>query len=146
MKSILNWTGFADKQEILDYMERVNDDRDKPITFDQAADEIASDSFYWDNEWENFIDGLSEYMGKNEYWTDNAANMGWRHLTGSKVFAAADGLALIRAISPDTDCSYTFWKYRTGFKVKLSHHDAPMGETHIIKPLTEKQFNTLTNY
>jgi hypothetical protein len=85
--------------------------------------------------WDMFVDDVTEAMGGRMLWRDDAKNMGWRNRTGYKKFKAADGLELIRAISPDTDCYYTFYKYYNGFKVRLSHHDAPMGEYHTIKPI-----------
>lgn len=106
---------------------------------------------YWDGgngdydedviNWESFIEDVSMEMKGKMYWRDDATNMGWLNRTGYKVFEAENGLDFIRAISPDTDCHYTFYRhYKHGFRVRLSHHDAPMGEHHIIKPITEKQY------
>lgn len=108
----------------------------KPLLEWDGGDEI---------DWEMFCDGLTESMNKNSYWRDDATNMGWLNRTGYKVFQAENGLDFIRAISPNTDCHYTFYRhYKNGFKVRLAHHDAPMGEHHTIKPIKYEQYELET--
>ncbi|MEK7111917.1 MAG: hypothetical protein AAB875_01180 [Patescibacteria group bacterium] len=154
-KILLDWVEYADDENIKAYMENANEGRsndkcktcghiEEPLmTFDEARDAINADSDYWATQWEFFTEDLSEQMRKNTYWMDNAKNMGWRALQGNKVFEAKTGQELLRAISPKTDCHYTIWKHRKGLKIRIGHHDAPMGETHLIKPLSAKQYEAL---
>lgn len=146
-KQILRWTGYADDQMIADYQEQYNDSQDEAglITLKEAGEMLSEDQDYWDREWEYFCEWLGELMGDQVYWRDDASRMGWLNRTGYKVFKAETGQEFIRAISPDTDCSYTITPYYKGFKARISHHDAPTGEYHTIKPITEAEYEKLTN-
>lgn len=144
---LLQWTGYAEDVDIKNYQENYNDNArqdnmvTEEISFEQARDMLAEDYDYWQMQWECFHDAVSEYMNKHTYWIDNAKGMGWRSLQGSKIFQADNGQSLLNAISPNTDCMYRIWKHYNGFKIRISHHDAPMGEVHILKPLSEDAYN-----
>ena len=155
-KILLAWEEYADNEDIKAYMENANESRsndkcktcghieDPLMTFDEARDAIHADSDYWTTQWEFFTESLSEEMGKNIYWADNAKGVGWRGLTGSKVFEAENGQKLIDAITPKTsEFSLRIYKHSKGLKIIISHHDAPMGETHLIRPLSAKQYDKL---
>lgn len=149
----MEWTGYADDAEVKEYMDSRNDDievkpcktcghsEEKLMTLEEAQDAINEDAGYWEMQWDDFTEYLTELMNGREYWKDDSKNMGWMHRAGYKVFEAKNGQKLLSAISPNTDCHYTIWKYRNGLKIRIGHHDAPMGENHIIRPITEKQYN-----
>lgn len=139
----LEWTGYASDDDIREYMDSHNGgvDTHEEWTLEEATEFINSDSDYWQWEWEAFTEYLTELMGDQKYWRDNATNMGWMNRTGFKVFEAKDGTEFLRAISPNTDCHYEITQHGKGFKVRLSHHDAPMGEYHTISPMTEENYN-----
>ncbi len=138
----LEWTGYATDEAIADYQEQYNDSMDEAdkLTLDQARDMMSEDSDYWQNEWQFFVEALTEMMDGREYWRDDASNMGWMSREGVKVFKATNGQQLIEAISPNTDCHYTINTHYSGFKIRISHHDAPMGEYHTIRPINQKTY------
>lgn len=139
-KPVLRWTGYADDQAIRDYMDSRNEYQEDKLTFEQAQEAIYEDTDYWDREWDFFCEELTDLMNGREYWRDDASRIGWLSRTGYKVFKAENAMELIRAISPDTDCSYTITPYYKGFKVRLSHHDAPTGEYHVIRSISEEAY------
>lgn len=136
-KPIAIWTGYADDDEVRDYMESHNEDAEDGDKWDMedARETLNGDSEYWNSQWEYFTEYLTELMKGRTVWRDDAKEMGWTKASGYREFEADNGADLLRAISPNTDCSYRIYKHRNGFKVILSHHDAPMGEIHIIKPI-----------
>jgi len=148
-KPLLEWTGDSDHADVQNYMQNHNDNEEDTtlhINHDQAYDMLASDYDYWQTQWEGFTEYLAELMGENTYWIDNATRMGWRSLSGHKVFEAGDGQMFVDKITPNTsDFSLTIWKHYKGFKVRISHHDAPTGEYHVVKPLSEAVYNKLTD-
>lgn len=141
-KPVLRWTGYADDEMAADYMENYNSNLEEGdnITLTEAEEMLSQDSDYWQMEWEYFCDWLTELMKGCEYWRDDATRMGWQSRTGYKVFNAENGTEFLRAISPDTDCSYTITPHYNGFKVRISHHDAPMGEYHTIRPISADKY------
>jgi hypothetical protein len=142
-KPVLHWTGYADDEMITDYAENYNSEQEEGdnVTLEEAGEMLACDSDYWQVELECFYDWLTELMDGREYWRDDATRLGWMSRTGYKVFKATDALEFLRAISPDTDCSYTITPYYKGFKVRIAHHDAPTGESHIIRPISEEVYD-----
>lgn len=147
-KYVLEWTGYASDDEVKEYMELHNADEvgegDNAWSFEDAQYHMSLDD-YWYYRWEDFTEYLTELMNKNNYWVDRAKNMGWRNLQGSKVFESENGKDFLRNISPNCDCTYYIRKYYKGFKIRISHHDSPMGETHIVMPLSEKAYNKLND-
>ncbi len=139
----LTWTGYATDEDIVAYQEWRNEDatESEVMSLERAKEAIYEDDFYWKLEWESFVERLSELMHDQKYWRDDATNMGWMHRTGFKVFEAKDGTEFLSAISPDTDCHYEITQHGKGFKIRLSHHDAPTGEHHLVTPMTEENYN-----
>jgi len=139
----LEWTGCADDVEIKDYAEsnEIINEETKELDIEKAERMIGEDSDYWTIQWESFTEYLTELMKGQEYWRSDATNMGWRHLTGYREFKATTGEEFIRAISPnDSDCSYQITPHYKGFKIRIAHHDAPMGEHHLVTPMTAKNY------
>lgn len=95
-----------------------------------------------DNAWEDFVQKVDTVLeNKGHFFKDTARDIGWMRRSGYMYFKATNALEFLRAFSPDTDCHYVFTKHGNGFSVKLSHHDAPMGETHIIMPIAQSTYN-----
>lgn len=138
----LEWTGYASEDEVRDYMEMYNADEvgegENAIDMEQAEVLLANDD-EWYYRWKDFTQALTDMLEGGHYWRDDATNMGWQSRSGHKVFGAETGEGFLRAISPDTDCMYRIWKHGKGFRVRISHHDAPMGEHHVIMPATAKE-------
>tara|TARA_Y100000310_G_scaffold320098_1_gene376158 strand:- start:1407 stop:1868 length:462 start_codon:yes stop_codon:yes gene_type:complete len=140
---LLEWTGYTTDEEVKAEMEAYNADEvglKNPITFEEMETQMANGDYYY-YAWEDFTEYLTELMNKKTYWRDDAKNMGWQNRSGYKVFEADNGSDFIKAISPDTDCVYQIYKHYNGFKIRISHHDAPMGEHHVVKPITEKAYS-----
>lgn len=148
-KYLLEWTGYAESADIANYMENYNEqigsNAEDWIDFKTAEEMMARDDDYWYQQWDYFTEAVTDLMDNKEHWIDNASRIGWRSLSGHKVFKADNGEDFIRRISPDTDCMYRISKYYSGFKIRISHHDAPMGELHIVKPISEKLYQKLTD-
>lgn len=148
-KPVLEWTEYASDEMVRDYMEQYNDSQDDEdkINEQEAQKMLANDYYYWSNEWIGFKECLSELMAGREYWRDDATKMGWRSLSGYKVFQAEDGGAFIDAITPNTsEFTLSITPHYSGFKIRIGHHDAPMGEYHYVRPITEKVYNRALEY
>ena len=142
-KPALEWTGYASDDEVREFMEAHNADEvgegENAIDFAEAETLLANED-EWHYRWQDFLEAVTELMQGREYWRDDASDMGWMKRTGYKVFKATTREEFIRAISPNTDCTYAFHKAGKGLKVRIGHHDAPMGEHHVIKSITAEQY------
>ena len=139
-KPLMVWTGYADNAEVQDYLDCCNENAEEgdKITLEQASEMIAQDSDYWTMQWESFCEFLTEEMNGRQFFRDDATGMGWQSRTGYKVFKAENGQKMVDAITPNTqEFSLTVWKHYNGFKIRIGHHDAPMGEIHMVRPITE---------
>lgn len=126
--------------------ENWQDNFDEEPTDEEINNFLENDNDMYMIGWENFLDNLSyemEKINKSIYWRDTAKNMGWRNLSGYKEFEAKTPRELLEAITPNTqDYSIYFYKGgKTFFYAKISHHDAPMGETHRIQAISKNTFN-----
>lgn len=105
------------------------------------AEQMASeDSHIYEWEWDQVQYDINEAMGNRAFWKAEGTNMGWRNLSGSKVFQADNSKELLEAVLPETELTLTVWKHYKGFKLKVSHHDSPTGEYYIIKPISEQEY------
>ena len=82
-------------------------------------------------------------------WLARGYNMGWRNLSGYKVFTAEDGDDFLQAVTPKCDYTLQLFEHKNGLFMYLSHHDSPTGETYLIEPLYNYldrtlQYNDLT--
>lgn len=135
-KPVLEW----DEYEIIKaYAE------DHEVEFEK----VKSDDIDWESEWDFLTENLSEVMEKltthftsKDKWYAEVSNFGWRSQDGHKYFKASNGLELLRAILPDTQCTFRIFKEKGGRALKLQnfHHDSPMGkEWYTIRPCTQKE-------
>lgn len=113
---------------------------------DHACDiENCEDTYCYDLAWDAFCDDISKYvMRGKEFFRDDAKDMGWMRRSGYRVFRADNAMEFLRAISPDTHCAYRFHpgKHGRGVIARISHHDAPMGENHYIRAISERTYKT----
>ena len=90
---------------------------------------------------------LIEAMNLVHEWYCEGLKLGWRGLNGYKVFEVGVSYkngdkklteSFLRHILPNTDCTFYIYKWRNQFLIKNYHHDAPTGETYLLRPMTEK--------
>ena len=139
-KSIMSW----DESEIFD--SRVKDLMQESLSEDEARNRMYKDADGYEIEWEDMCNYLSEVMAeknKSVYWKADVNGFGWRHLNGHKFFKAEKGVDLLRAILPNTDCTFYIYKHgRNGLKINNFHHDSPTGaEWYYVLPATQKEIN-----
>jgi len=106
-----------------------------------------SDPDIYQMAWDDFKDQISELMdemGDGSFWYAAGENLGWQHMSGEKYFQADNGEELLKAILPKTDVTiHVYWERpRKELRFRVSHHDAPMGETYYVRPATEKENNS----
>lgn len=105
-----------------------------------TIEDIYNDPFFWQAEWENVCEELTELMDGREYWKVSGTDMGWRKLSGQKYLSVDNGKALLAGVLPETECTWKLYKKGDGFIVKNWHHDAPMGESYWIRPVAQSTF------
>lgn len=112
--------------------------------YKHASIEYDSDEDTDGDEYEMLLEELDSLIGDEEYFYVEGSNMGWTNADGYKYFTAKNSAEFIREILPRTN-SFTMVvdkQSATTFKIKLSHHDSPTGESYIVhlyeKELKEK--------
>ena len=65
------WTGYADDEEVKQYMDSHNEDAEEGDTWDMtdAKEALNGDNEYWAYQWEGFCEYLTELM-KGTLWRD----------------------------------------------------------------------------
>lgn len=109
---------------------------------DQELFDMASeDNDIFRIEWEYVIDEMTNHLeNKTGYFHIYSNSMGWDNRSGYKYFFAEDGETFFREVLPDCELTMNIKSHYKGYKMRLSHHDRPMGETYIIKPISEKEY------
>lgn len=125
-----------DKQEFA--VSILNDEDRNPLTItkDEIEDYFLNDVYLYERHLEQFLYDMNEefmdYVDCEVY--VEGKNMGWRNLTGWKEFTLERGEDIFYKIIPDCDLTYYIEKVKEKeYKVKISHHDSPMGEYYNIK-------------
>lgn len=88
--------------------------------------------------WEMMVNDLTEFMNKilpegqwlsEVSWHCEVKNFGWQHRDGYKDFNAHTGQELLRAILPNTDCTFEIWLDEEAKEIRVNnaHHDSPSG-------------------
>ena len=113
-------------------------DEDEPIT-EAKAMAIVNDNYeLFGDEWNYFTENLTELLEikahEGNAWKVTAQGIGWRKLDGYKYTLANTATELLRAILPKTDCTISVYNYKNGYRLQVSHHDAPTGETYLVAP------------
>ena len=87
---------------------------------------------YIQDEYDNLVSCLTDVikdMGITE-WLAQGRNLGWQKRRGYKQFSAGTGRELLRAVLPDTDCTFKIYLHPEHLAMTVSHHDAPTGESY----------------
>ncbi len=109
---------------------------DEETAFGAALED--TDIYEW--QWEHLTDSLSELMREINPngldWTAGVENFGWRKRNGKATFQAETGLEFLRAILPDTDCTFKIYKRDGEIAINNAHHDSPCwAEWYHIRPI-----------
>lgn len=113
-----------------------NDKTDEEL-FNMACQD--NNIFY--NEWEYIKDTLTDHLSnKSGYFLAYSKSMGRDNRSGYKYFYADNGKDFLDEILPDCDLTMELKSYYNGYKIRVSHHDRPTGETYIVKPVSEKEY------
>lgn len=80
------------------------------------------------DQWEDATDAINQVMfdaKKIFWWKAEVKNFGWQKLNGEKEFPAKNGMDMLRAILPDTECTFKVYRFGKGYAVNNAHHDSP---------------------
>lgn len=106
-------------------------------------------------DWEDFCISLGTLIKerfKTGYAKCSAENLGWRHLSGYKVFevdlrGSVDDIAVdfLRNFTPNCDWCATVYSLNSGkgLYFSVSHHDA-QGESYYLTPISERTYDRLS--
>lgn len=74
----------------------------------------------------------------NEY-VSRGENVGWQNTRGTTTVTITDGKDLLRKLTPnsDWDLTATLHENMDELSIRLSHHDSPTGEHHVLTAPTE---------
>lgn len=108
-------------------------------------------------DWEFFLIELGTLVSQRfttGYVLCEAENMGWRHLSGYKVFECdlndtlEDlGRSFLNAFCPDCDWSARVYSYKndTGLYLNVTHHDNPVsGDDYYLTPIDEETYDKMS--
>ena len=118
----------------------------KPITkIEPYPDEVI---------WEAFVEYIG-FLVKKRFKTKcvkcEASNLGWRHLSGYKVFVCNTnrtdyevGADFLNSFMPNTDWCATVYSLNSGkgLYFSVSHHDA-QGESYYLTPISQRTYERL---
>ena len=124
-------------------MEQENEREDTvPLSKDEALRLAGEDADFFALEWSDLCDALTELMEEMgcTNWRAEVTNFGWRKLDGRLGFIAHTGQELLRAVLPDTDCTFKLYKRDGEIAINNAHHDSPTwDEWYSIKPAKEAE-------
>lgn len=137
-----------DESEIIDSQVEyiISDENEKGRSEEEIRIAVYENYDLFKDEWDRFEEYLGELLNeidknKFEVFKVVGKSMGWRNLEGYKTIKAENGEELLKGILPKTnEFSLYVWKTKTQIKIKCSHHDSPMGEWYLIKPLNKVKF------
>ena len=145
-KKIAEWDETEIAEAELDYRlknwEEFYDE--EPDDEHNLRENIYQSSSFWENEYENFLEYLTEILHKknpNSYWKAVVNNFGWRNLDGHKIFQADTGQKFLDQILPKCQCTFYIHNFGNGIAIQNYHHDSPVGnEWYYLKPISEKTY------
>lgn len=141
-REISTWDEYEMMEEEVKY--RLNNWEDLPVCDkkpdeDEIRKEIYNNTDYLEAEWDYYTEYLSEILHKKNpdgYWQAIVNGFGWRNLDGHKVLHAENGVDFLRAILPNTQCTFKIYNYGKGIAIQNWHHDSPTGnEWYYITPI-----------
>jgi len=106
---------------------------------DDIWQEIQMDGALFDFCYESELANLTDVVRRlcpDGRWHAEGRNMGWQHRSAESDFEdITDGKALIsKCLGNGGDYHWWVWEDGDGLKVRVTHHDAPMGEWYYWKP------------
>ena len=124
------------KQEFLESILWDEDRKVESVTDKEVEEHFENDYYIVQDHFDFFREDLEEefreHIGKTIY--VEGRNIGWRNRSGYKEFELTKGEDIFREIAPECDLTYKIEKVKEKeYKVKISHHDSPMGEHYTIK-------------
>ena len=124
------------KQEFLESILWDEDREIESVTDKEVEEHFENDYYIVQDHFDFFREDLEEefreHIGKTIY--VEGRNIGWRNRSGYKEFELTKGEDIFREIAPECDLTYKIEKVKEKeYKVKISHHDSPMGEHYTIK-------------
>ena len=124
-------------------MEQENEREDAvELSKEEALRLAGEDQDFFSMEWSDLCDTLTELMEEMSCtnWLAEVKNFGWRKLNGHLGFIAHTGQELLRAVLPDTDCTFKLYKRDGEIAINNAHHDSPTwDEWYSIKPAKEAE-------
>ncbi len=89
------------------------------------------------SEWDYMVEDLTNLMESvspgNTVWRVNMRGFGWMKEDADGTITAKTGEELLRAVLPNTDCSFKIYRQGKGIEIANSHHDG--SETYYITPM-----------
>jgi len=98
---------------------------------EEAYKMVDDDNDLFQMAWDDLECYLTELMKRGDgAWYAEVNDFGWRSLDGQCYFSAENGKDFLRAILPDTDCTFYIHDYYDGkgFAIQNYHHDSPVGK------------------
>jgi hypothetical protein len=114
---------------------------------DTLFNEVCGDSDFYDREYEDLCDYLTETlkaMSPDGYFKAEVNNFGWRNQSGHKYIQADGGRELLQKILPDTECTFKIFKVKHGKMLAIQnfHHDSPVeAEWYVVKPCAASTYH-----
>lgn len=140
-QAFLVWDTYEITQAQANFLQEENEELDDDTAFSQACEDYDLLTHEWDYLTEALTEKLQE-INPNGRWRCDASGLGWQRRSGYKHFEADDGQAFLRAILPDTECTFQIYLEGEGdeqtIRIVNSHHDA-MGEVYEIRKDTEDE-------
>lgn len=97
-------------------------------------DAVTWDDFDSYDDWQSFVEQLTDLMEGHKYWGVEVLNFGWMKKHGYKTVETSRGAVLLDEIMPKTECTFKIYAYKNGFALRNWHHDSPTGnEWYIIQ-------------
>tara|TARA_R110000751_G_C13558664_1_gene457189 strand:+ start:57 stop:509 length:453 start_codon:yes stop_codon:yes gene_type:complete len=124
------------KQEFLVSILWDEDRKVESVNKKEIEDHFYNDIYVFEIHKEQFLNDMNEefmdYIDEEVF--VEGKNMGWNNRTGHKQFTLRRGEDMFYQIIPECDLTYKIEKIKEReYKVKISHHDSPMGEHYTIK-------------
>ena len=131
VKRTLTWDTLAIIQGQADELRSEDSSLSENKAFSLASEDSDIIQFAWDD----IIDCLQEIMNDfnpQGHWHIEGRNMGWQNRSGTKDFYCDDAKDFIKSIFPDTsEFSFTLTVEADHLFIRISHHDAPTGESRL---------------
>jgi len=151
LKKVASWHDDEILQNELEYIrEQVKEQGEEHWAYglddDKIMENISTGSIF-EIEADTLTETINElFKERGEYWHVKGYNMGWLNRNGEKYAKITDWNSLLEEVFPRTsDFSFDMYSYYKGFKLVVYHHDSPMGEHYILKPISADKYEKEIN-